>query len=198
MSGMPWGEEQNPTPGVKLTFDDFLLFPDDGNRHELIDGEHVVTPSPSSYHQIIVGNLHYALRRYLESHPAAVVFLAPFDVVLSRFDVVEPDLLLIDARRWHDIVTTDNVQGAPDLVIEVASPGTRRRDETVKRRLYERTGVREYWIVDPDVEVLRVYRRADTTFGRPLELSRKAGDVLTTPLLPEFELPLQHIFKLPA
>src|SRR6185503_4736947 len=93
------------SPSVKLTYDDFLLFPDDGQRHELIDGEHYVTPSPSRVHQRIVGNLHFALRSYLEAHPIGEIFLAPFDVVFSDFDVVEPDLLYVSNERRRDILT---------------------------------------------------------------------------------------------
>ena len=83
----------NPvTSDVKLTYDDFVLFPDDGQRHELIDGEHVVTPPPNIRHQEILGNLYWLMRSWLELHPAGKAFLSPFDVVLSMFDVVEPDL----------------------------------------------------------------------------------------------------------
>jgi Uma2 family endonuclease len=82
----------------------------------------------------------------------------------------------------------------PELVVEIASKGTRRRDETIKRRLYERAGVTEYWLVDPAIEVVRVYSRAATGFARSVEYSREAGDVLTTPLLPGFELSLSVVF----
>ena len=186
-----------PTPGVKLTYDDFLLFPDDGQRHELIDGEHYVTPSPNRVHQRIVGNLHFELRTYLNAHVVGEVFLAPFDVVFSHFDVVEPDLLYISNERRREILTAQNVRGTPDLVIEVGSPGTRRRDETIKRRLYERSAVPEYWIVDPDLEVVRVYRREKEAFSRPQESSREAGDVLRSPLFPELELTVERIFTYP-
>jgi Uma2 family endonuclease len=191
---MPGRDEVQPTPGVKLTYDDFLLFPDDGQRHELIDGEHFVTPSPYQIHQIIVGNLYFAIRVYLEEHPIGQVFLSPFDVVFSNFDVVEPDLLYISTAR-HEILTKQNVQGAPDLVIEVGSPGTRRRDETIKRRLYERSEVSEYWIVDPELEVVRIYQRDGQGFGRPHELSREAGDVVTSPLFPHLKLSLDAVFR---
>ena len=187
-----------PTPGVKLTYDDFLLFPDDGQRHELIDGEHYVTPSPRISHQAIVGNLHFAIRQYLEHSPMGQVFLSPLDVVFSDFDVVEPDLLYVSAARCREVLTVQNVRGAPDLVVEVGSPGTRRRDETIKRRLYERGGVAEYWIVDPELEVVRVYRREEDGYARPRELSREAGDVLTSSLFPGLELALDDVFKMPA
>jgi Uma2 family endonuclease len=195
---MSGGEKMRPTPAVKLTYADFLLFPDDGQRHELIDGEHYVTPSPNAMHQTIVGNLHFAVRTYLEANPIGHVFLSPFDVVFSDFDVVEPDLLFISAGRRADVLTTQNVRGAPDLAIEVGSPSTRRRDETIKRRLYERAGVAEYWVVDPELEVVRLYCREDGSYGRPVELSREAGDVLRSPLFPGLALPLEAVFSVPV
>jgi len=182
-------------PGVKLTYDDFVLLPDDGMRHELIDGEHYVTPSPNMKHQRVSGNLHWLIRRHLETHPVGEVFYAPFDVVLSRFDVVEPDLLYMSRERAAQVLTSKNVQGAPELVIEIASPGTRKRDETIKRRLYERMGVTEYWVVDPEVDTIRVYRLMGSAYAPADELSLEAGDVLKTSLLPGLELPLGHVFK---
>ena len=97
--------------------------------------------------------------------------------------------------RAADVLTPANVQGAPDLVIEIGSPGTRKRDETIKRRLYERSGVSEYWVVDPELDLIRVYRREGEGFGRAIELSREAGDVLATPLLAGLDLPLTRIFR---
>jgi Uma2 family endonuclease len=182
-------------PAVKLTYEDFLLFPDDGKRHELIDGEHYVTPSPNTKHQRVSGNLHWLLRSYLEDHPIGKVFYAPFDVVFSNIDVVEPDLLYLSNERAGEALTPKHVSGTPDLVIEIGSPGTRKRDETIKRRLYERSGVSEYWVVDPDLDLVRVYRRRGDRFGRPQELSLEAGDVLTTPFFPDREFPLVQIFK---
>jgi Uma2 family endonuclease len=182
-------------PGVKLTYDDFLLFPDDGQRHELIDGEHYVTPSPIPRHQRMAGNLYWLLRLFLEEHPIGEVFFAPLDVVLSHFDVVVPDLLYMSTERASNVLTQAHVRGTPELVIEIGSPGTRKRDETIKRRLYERSGVREYWIVDPKLDVIRVYRLEGDSFARAIELSLEADDVLTTPLLPGLELPLRAVFK---
>ena len=193
MSGR--GDVKAATSGVKLTYDDFVLFPDDGKRHEIIDGEHYVTPSPNLRHQGISGNLHWLIRAYLEAHPIGRIFFAPLDVVFSHFDVVEPDLLYVSRDRSAEVLTKLNLQGAPDMVIEIASPGTRRRDATIKRRLYERSGVVEYWVVDPELDVVRIHRRAGDAFGRVVELSRERGDVLTTSLLPGLELPLAEIFK---
>ncbi|HKE82865.1 MAG TPA: Uma2 family endonuclease [Vicinamibacterales bacterium] len=179
---------------VKLTYDDFLLFPDDGKRHELIDGEHYVTPSPNLRHQRILGKLYLVIGNYLEEHPIGEVFFAPLDVVMSEHDVVEPDLLYVSRERAGQVLVPQHVRGVPDLVVEVASKGTRKRDETIKRALYERTGVSEYWVIDPEIDVVRVYRNGAEGFARPVELRRDAGDTLTTSLLPELGISLDRIF----
>jgi Uma2 family endonuclease len=193
---MPGSDRVKPaTPGLKLTYDDFVLFPDDGKRHELIDGEHYVTPSPNLKHQKVSGNLYLVIGVWLEEHPIGQIFYAPFDVVFSRYDVVEPDLLYVSNARAAEVLTSANVKGAPDLVIEMGSPSTRKRDETIKRHLYERSGVSEYWVVDPELDLVRVYRREAEGFSRAIEMSVDAEDILTTPLLPGLALPLARIFK---
>ena len=185
-----------PTPSVKFTYEDFLHFPDDGKRHEIIDGEHYVTPSPNTKHQRIATNLTVALGSYLKPHPAGEVFVAPFDVVFSDFDVVEPDLLYISRER-RQILTSQHVRGAPDLAVEILSSGTRRTDEGKKHRLYERFGVGEYWVVDPELDTIGVYRRVHDAFVRVAELSAEHADVLTTPLLPGFSVTLAEVFESP-
>jgi Uma2 family endonuclease len=193
---MPGSEPVKPASSrVKLTYDDFVLFPDDGKRHEIIDGEHYVTPSPNTRHQQILLNLVLVIGSWLETHSMGRIFFAPFDVIFSDFDVVEPDLLYISNQRAAEVLTDTHIRGTPELVVEVGSPGTRQRDETIKRRLYERAGVDEYWVVDPDLDIVRIYRRGGDAFGRAIELSREAGDVLTTPLLPGLDIPLARIFR---
>ena len=183
------------SPGVKLTYDDFVQFPDDGLRHELIDGEHYVTPSPNTKHQRVSLNLILLIGGWLEHNPIGQLFHAPFDVVFSKFDVVEPDLLYLSNARAAESLTPQHVRGVPELVIEIGSPGTRQRDETVKRRLYERSGVSEYWVADPEIDTIRVYRREGDQFARVTELSADAGDTLTTLLLPGLEVPLLKVFR---
>jgi Uma2 family endonuclease len=180
---------------VRLTYDDFVHFPDDGKRHELIDGAHVVTPSPNTKHQTVAGNLHGLIWTYLRQRPVGRVFAAPLDVVFSEFDVVEPDLLFVSKARQADIVTAAHVLGAPDLVVEIGSPSTRRRDETVKLRLYQRFGVSEYWVVDPELDVIKVYRSAEGRFDRVAELSLERDEVLESPLFPGLSLRLAEIFS---
>jgi Uma2 family endonuclease len=182
--------DMKPTP-AKLTYDDFVNFPDDRQRHELIDGEHYVTPSPAIIHQRLVGRIHIAISNWLQAHPKGEVFLSPLDVVLSRHDVVEPDLLVVLSDQ-SDIITTLHVRGTPALVIEVLSPGTRKRDIGLKRRLYERVGVREYWLVDPDHRRVTVCRRADD--GLAADAPLREGDMIVSSVMDGFSLGLDALF----
>ena len=185
-----------PSPDARLTYDDFLLFPDDGLRHEIIDGAHVVTPSPNQRHQELVARLHLSLGVFLEDRAdRGRLFLSPFDVVFSFHDVVEPDLVFV-APDQLDILTAKNIQGTPALVIEILSPSTRTRDREVKRRLYERAGVREYWLVDPDLNAVTVHRRtADGAFPAVAHVTAARHDTLETPLVPGWSVTLTRLFR---
>ena len=182
-------------PDTRFTLEDLDHFPDDGQRHEIIDGEHLVTPSPDTRHQRLVRELFLALAGHLRDHPGqGEVFTAPFDVVLSPYDVVQPDVLVIGGDQ-AEILTEKNVQGPPALVIEIVSDGTRKRDEQVKRRLFERTGVREYWLCDPELDVIKVFRRnRDGHLRRVAELTLEERHALDTPLLPGFSIRLDRLF----
>ena len=188
---------RHATPSVKLTYDDLVNLPDDGKRHEIIDGEHYVTPSPNTKHQAIVGNLHASMEIYAKRAGIGRMFVAPFDVFFSNINVVEPDLLYI-ARDRFDVLTAAHVRGAPDLAVEILSPSTRRTDEITKRKLYERFGVAEYWVVDPELDTVKIYRRRGASFERVAELTAEAADVLTTPLLPGWSMPLGEVFDSPV
>jgi Uma2 family endonuclease len=187
---------EHPSPqDTRLTYDDLLLFPDDGMRHEIIDGEHYVTPSPLTRHQVLVGRLYFEIESFLRQHPGTgTVFLSPFDVIFTKWDVVEPDLLFI-AQDQLDILTDKNVQGSPALVIEILSRGTRKVDEGAKLRLFDRGGVRECWLVDPDRDRVAIFQRQqDGSFPRVAELTRDRRDVLTTPLLRGLAVQLTELF----
>lgn len=177
----------------RLTYQDYLLFPEDGNRHELIDGEHFVAPAPSEKHQTAVSNLNYFFVDFLRRNRLGKVFPAPFEVLLSDEDIVQPDLLFISNQR-SGILTGKNATGAPDLFVEILSKGTRKIDETRKLRLYERAGALEYWMFDTDRETARVYRREGDQLVLVQELSAAAGDVLETLLLPGLRIPLAEVF----
>jgi Uma2 family endonuclease len=167
-----------------------VQFPDDGFRHEIIGGDHYVTPSPVTRHQRISRNLLYLIQGYLEIHPIGEVFSAPFDVLLSEWDVVVPDLVYLSQARAH-FLTTKNLQGPPDLVVEILSPSTRSRDEELKLALYERVGAEEYWLIDPEQDAVDVYRGGTGGFRNPVRYS--STDALTTPVLPGFELSLDRV-----
>jgi len=187
------------TPDRRLTYEDFLDFPDDdGLRHEIIDGKHYVTPSPNTRHQVLVGRLHLEIGLYLRQHTSVgQIFLSPLDVVFTNFDIVEPDLLFVAADQ-ADILTEQNVQGAPALVIEILSRGTKKKDEQIKRLLFERAAVREYWIVDPERDQVSVFaRQEDGSLSRVAMLSRDLSDVLTTRLMPGLSIQLTELFARP-
>jgi len=175
---------------TRLTYDDFCLLPDDGKRREIIEGELFVTPSPLTLHQRVVTRLTICLGEFVASHHLGEAFVAPFDVVFSEFDVVEPDLLFISKAR-SGVLTHKNVQGAPDLVVEVSSEGTTRVDRSIKLKLYGKFGVQEYWIVDPQGPAAEIYRRGPG--GLDLAAQRCVADSLTSPLFPAFSVPLRKL-----
>lgn len=143
---------------LKLTYDDLKQIPeDDPFRHEICDGMHVATPSPIVPHQQVVGELFHQLYSAIHRTRLGRVFTAPLDVELGRFDVVEPDIVVV-LHRNLDIITESHIVGVPDLLVEVLSPSTASRDRGIKRARYELAAVPEYWIVDPverGVDVLR-------------------------------------------
>ena len=174
-----------PQTATRMTYEEFMALPaEEGQHYELIEGELVVNPAPVPRHQRIVRKIFGRLDRYFEVHGGGEVWIAPLDIVLSRDNVLEPDLVVILSGRAA-IVGPKNVQGAPDIAIEVLSEGTRRRDKTVKRRLYEQHGVTEVWIVDPDEVSVTIVRDGEATV---------AGERVTTPLLPGFAMPLRDVF----
>jgi len=191
-------EDAVPTTsqGARLTYQDFLLFPDDGLRHEIIDGEHYVTPAPNLRHQDLVTTLCVSLGSHVEDRPErGRVFVAPFDVVFSFHDIVEPDVIFVGPDQLG-ILTPQNIKGTPAMVIEVLSPSTRKRDQQIKKKLYDRMGVREYWLVDPELNAVTIYRRdPEGAFPLVAKITAAGHDALTTPLLPEWSIQLRRLFR---
>ena len=182
------------TQQSKFTYQDYLLFPNDGKRYELIAGDRYVTPAPRTRHQKISTNLLGFLFNYVKKNKSGIVLTAPTEVVFSDIDVVQPDLLFVSSGR-ASIITEDNIQGAPDLVVEILSESTRRTDEIIKRKLYEKQGAQEYWIIDPEVDTVKVYRLSNHAYSSAIELTLEANDRLTSPLFPKWELPLKELFS---
>lgn len=177
----------------KLTYEDYARIPDDGLRHEIIDGEHYVSPSPKRKHQRLSMVLGSCLHVFVEDHQLGEVYAAPFDVIFSEHDIVQPDLMFIANDRLP-VLTEDNVQGAPSLIIEILSKSTRRLDEQLKLDLYDRSGALEYWMLNPFRKSARIFRRSGERLLLVAELSAAARDVLTSPLLPGLEIPLAELF----
>ena len=178
----------------RLTYEDYLQFPDDGKRHEIVEGDHYMTPAPRTKHQKISVNLATAMASFAKQHKLGLVFTAPCDVILSDENVVQPDLLFVSTARAA-IVTEDNIQGAPDIMVEILSESSRKKDEVTKRKLYERFGVQEYWIVDPELEIVKIFKLTQHGYGRASELSKETNDVLNTELLSGFACAVSEIFE---
>jgi Uma2 family endonuclease len=184
-----------PTSKIKLSYSDLLAWPDDGKRHELIDGEHIVSAAPTPRHQIVLANLFRHLDSFVRAHDLGLVLFAPVDVLLSDYDVLEPDLLYIAKPRLA-IVEERYLGKAPDLAVEVLSPSTRRIDTTAKRRVYRKFGVAEYWIVDPRDETVEVFRGDSEWFAPTARLTRTDTPAhLESPLFPGFALTAEAIFS---
>jgi Uma2 family endonuclease len=134
--------------GLMWTYEDYAKLPEDGLRHEIIHGKHFVNPSPSTQHQHVSKRLQYQLYTKIELAGLGVLYNAPIDVQLSEFDIVQPDIVIILNENVRKITPT-KIKVAPHLVVEILSPSTSGNDRTIKKDLYERSGVNEYWIVDP-------------------------------------------------
>ena len=179
------------------TYSDLVALPDDQLRHELIDGEHFVTPSPNTAHQTILGRLFIRLSRYVARHRSGEVLFAPFDVKLSAHTVLVPDLVYFTAGRFARTVNEKHATAAPDLAVEILSPGTRRRDLGRKRAVYDREGVQEYWLVDPAAESITVLCRPEPGGGltEMSVLSLTSGHVLESRLFPGLKIRLRDVFR---
>ena len=178
---------------TQLTYEDYCRVPEDGNRYEVIDGVLYMSPAPFFRHQRVSGELYLLLARFVKETGIGLVLYAPFDVVLSEHNVVQPDILYVSKER-SSILTEKNAQGTPDLIVEILSEGNRRHDEIIKRDVYERFGVMEYWIVDPELESLKIYRLHDCAYREPTLLSTENKDVLKSQLLPGFQCRLEEVF----
>ena len=173
-----------------FTYADYLLTPDDV-RYELINGELIMAPAPVPRHQRVGMRFSNRMGPFIDENALGELFAAPIDVYLSDTNLVQPDLLFISTARAH-IITETNIQGAPDLVIEIASPSTEERDRSVKLELYARFGVLEYWLAHPLSQTVDALRLEDGRFVNAGHYGR--GDTLTTPLLPGLRIDLSQVF----
>ena len=178
----------NPT----LTVADLAALPDDSNRYELIEGDLLVSRAPHLVHQVVLSNLLFVLREYLQSNPIGRI-IPEIGVFLSEEDAVIPDLSFVTADRFYRIIDGGKLVEAPDLVIEILSSGAEneRRDRVVKRHLYGKHGVKEYWIVNWESGTVEQYELKES--GLELRASLEEGE-LTSPLLPGFKVSVARLF----
>lgn len=148
---------------VLLTYDDYLLFPDDGKRYELIEGEVYVSPSPLTIHQRISRNLEFILHAHTREKKLGQIYDAPVAVIFGPHNVVEPDLIFISRER-EALIQRRGIEGAPDLVVEILSKFNRHVDRGVKKELYARQSVPHYWIVDPEAKTLEEFVLEDSVY----------------------------------
>ena len=175
---------------LKLTYQDYVLLPDDGKRYEILDGDLYVTPSPTARHQRVSRNLMLALTEHVTTNGLGEVFAAPLDTILADDAIAQPDILFVSNERRQ--IVRDWVHGAPDLVVEILSPSTRDRDRILKRRLYARHGVRELWLVDPEARTVEVFPLDPASETSPRSFTER--NTLTSDILPALRLSLESIW----
>ena len=179
---------------TRLTYEDYLQFPEDGRRHEIIDGDHYVSAAPSMYHQWILTRLVVQLYREICEPGLGYLAPAPIDTVLTEADVVQPDIV-VTLDRDDTVIRRERIEGAPDLVVEILSPSTAYRDRGLKLDLYQKAGVSEYWIVDPERKVVQQYVLTEGVFRSTGEHSDRSAVACTgTPDGEPIEVDLSEVW----
>lgn len=183
--------ERTPPGPIRLTYEDYETLPDDGRRYEILDGELAVTPAPVPKHQRVSGNLEFYLSSFVREHRLGEVLHAPIDVILAPTTIVQPDILFLAAAR-ETIVTHRAIEGPPDLLIEILSPRSIRRDRVTKAALYARFGVAHYWIVDPRREWIELHELEGERYRL---VARETAQAVVRPrLFPGLELALGDVW----
>jgi Uma2 family endonuclease len=175
-----------------LTYDDLLQLPDDGQRYEIIGGELIVNPAPTSGHQRVLGRLYRLMDDHVRRCDAGEVFIAPFDVLLGHFDAVEPDLVFLSAARPRVPDNQNSIDYAPDLIVEVISPSSRRIDRVRKMALYAQAGVPEYWIADPERRILVINKLQGQDY---VPVEPDADGWIASPTLSGFRVDPTEVFS---
>lgn len=176
---------------IKLSYREYRLLPE-GDRRELVEGDFQMTPAPGERHQRISRNLQFELCKFLDENPLGDLYDAPFDVILDDHNVVQPDLLIVLSNRRSRIVP-EGLRGAPNLIVEILSPSDPTRDTVLKRGLYAKYGVEEYWLVDPEAETVELLWARQGAF-ETVGVYGKSDRVAST-LVPELSVSLARVFR---
>ncbi|MEO5960756.1 MAG: Uma2 family endonuclease [Opitutaceae bacterium] len=179
------------TKARPITRHEYAQIPVGAPNYQLIEGDLVMSPSPTSFHQKILGRLHRLIANYLDDHPIGEIYVAPLDTHLSDINVYQPDLLFVRKENLS-IVEEHGIEGAPDLVVEILSKSSAKYDLGPKRSVYARTGVEELWVIDPPKRALALYRLGDDA-ETPLATYR-AKQKFTSELFPGFKIDLADVF----
>jgi len=178
----------------KKTVADFMALGEGPPFAELINGDIVIAPSPFRSHQRVIQRIYQMIQNHLDKHACGEAYLAPFDVHFGVNDVLCPDLSFFLTDRLH-LLSDRGAEGAPDLVVEVLSPSTARRDRKDKREIYTRYGVRELWLVHPELETIEVFNLAEQPDQPVAVLENGTHDAIETALLPGFSGTLAAVFR---
>ncbi len=175
----------------KHTIKDYKLLPE-GAPYQLIEGELIMTPSPTTFHQIISANLFKKASKFVDERKGGIVLYSPIDIYLDDENVFQPDIVFISKQR-RDIIKDDGIHGVPDMVIEILSPSTAYYDIKKKYKIYEKFGVKEYWIVDPEMKGVELFTLTEQ--GKfLLSSSLSEQGTVKSGILNGFEMTLEEIF----
>lgn len=175
----------------RYTYEDYERLPE-GSPYQLIGGELIMTPAPIPYHQDILGKIFYGLKRFLEENNLGKIYVAPIDVYFSATDVYQPDIIFISKERLN-IIGEKKIEGSPDIVIEILSPQTAYYDLRVKKDMYEKSGVSEYWIVDPIKRSIELYKNSEKKFE--LITSAEGKGKIESRLIKGFSVGIEGLFS---
>jgi Uma2 family endonuclease len=173
----------------RWTYEEYYRL-DDGRRYEIIDGDLLMAPAPDTWHQDWSRELTLIVATYVKRTKLGKVFIAPVDVVLDPENTVQPDLVFVSAANLP-IIQHRAIFGVPDMVVELVSPSSVRRDRYDKKALYARFGVKEYWIGDPANKALEILTLKSGNYE--LHCCAEEKGKLTSPLLPGLEFDLSEI-----
>ena len=183
-----------PSPPL-ITRHDYEAMREGPPYYQVIEGDLLMSPSPTTYHQELIGRIFSAIDRFLEKRRLGRVFLAPLDVFLTETNVFQPDVMFV-SKDHSSIITAKGIEGAPDLVIEILSPSTAVYDKRSKRKIYARTGVQEFWLVDPEIKQIQIFHLAEDSETPVATHGPKA--VFSSRLLPGLKFKASSIFRNPS
>ncbi|MTI96977.1 MAG: DNA-binding protein [Firmicutes bacterium] len=183
-----------PVPDKSYTYRDYLLLPEEqGFRFEILEGELIKDPSPSVIHQLVLNRLNSLMNSYFLVHdPQGLLLCAPMDTTFGQQTVVQPDLLYISSDRT-DIVRKQRIVGPPDLVVEIISPGSKRKDRVCKLNIYLRAGVNHFWLVDPEEKTMECFALRDGNYA--LTASGLDSDLIKPPDFQDLTIDLSLLWE---